>query len=388
MTPPAAPQRYALARVTGDAPPRRLRLAGVAVCFALLSATAAGYVFWPAAPRWAAGSTIVMHLQLHGDRALSDGSTYNTAARSALEAWNRHLHPVRFEPVLDSLVSTAAGNGLNNVYWDTTALGRPFGGSWAYMYYWSSNGRMTEGDVIFDVNRSWDAYRGPWREAGDIRRFALHEFGHVLGLTHPDEAGQHVTAIMNSIVVPDDLQADDVEGIHALYGSPPAPPSPPSPPVGFPPRDQSLAFRQQLEAKYRDDLGRQPGASFVDLEGSIVWTQEYLRYRVNGCGHQEAVARVMIQIDGGGIQPVCGEVSAGAIAFPPRNEPYAFRLDLEAKYRDGLRRPSSDTYVDAEGDIVWTQEYLRYRVNGCGHADAVQRVLAQVDGAAVPPVCR
>ena len=39
-------------------------------------------------------------------------------------------------------------------------------------------------------------------------------------------------------------------------------------------------------------------------------------------------------------------------------------------YRDGLRRGSVASFVDIEGTIVWTQEYLRYRVNGCGHADA------------------
>src|ERR1700730_2479841 len=48
-----------------------------------------------------------------------------------------------------------------------------------------------------------------------------------------------------------------------------------------------------------------------------------------------------------------------AVSFPPRNETFLFRQDLEAKYRDGLRRSSSQTFVDLEGDIVWTQEYLR-----------------------------
>jgi len=44
--------------------------------------------------------------------------------------------------------------------------------------------------------------------------------------------------------------------------------------------------------------------------------------------------------------------------------------------------------VDNEGDVVWTQEYLRYRVNGCGHAVAVQDVMLQIDGFAAPPVCK
>ena len=58
-------------------------------------------------------------------------------------------------------------------------------------------------------------------------------------------------------------------------------------------------------ATYRDGLGRQAVSSYVDIEGSVVWTQEYLRYRVNQCSHQQAVDRVLLQIDGQGVQPVC-----------------------------------------------------------------------------------
>ena len=74
--------------------------------------------------------------------------------------------------------------------------------------------------------------------------------------------------------------------------------------------------------------------------------------------------------------------------FPPRNEALDFRNQLEAKYRDGLKRGPTSTTVDREGDVVWTQEYLRYRVNSCGHGVAVQNVLTQIDGHAAPPVCR
>ena len=78
---------------------------------------------------------------------------------------------------------------------------------------------------------------------------------------------------------------------------------------------------------------------------------------MNGCDHTTAVLRVGTQIAGGGIQPICSEFTGTQVQFPPRNEPFAFRTDLERIYRDVLRRSSQQTYVDVEGDIVWTQEY-------------------------------
>jgi hypothetical protein len=60
---------------------------------------------------------------------------------------------------------------------------------------------------------------------------------------------------------------------------------------------------------------------------------------------------------------------------------------IELKYRDGLRRAATSSYVDIEGAIVWTQEYLRYRVNRCGHAAATQKVVDQIDGKGIAPVC-
>jgi hypothetical protein len=92
----------------------------------------------------------------------------------------------------------------------------------------------------------------------------------------------------------------------------------------------------------------------------------------------------MLQIDGSN-PPECG----GVAGFPPRNEPLDFRANyLEFKYRNGLRRGLVSTYVDTEGDIVWTTEYFRYRLSGCDHANASAKTIQQVAGSPAPATCQ
>lgn len=122
---------------------------------------------------------------------------------------------------------------------------------------------ILESDVLFNRGRSFNSYRGPARsDVHDFRRVAAHEFGHVLGLDHPDDDGQTVVALMNSTIrigsAIEAPQADDVNGLRPLYGSASAPPAPTPIVIAFPPRDQTLDFRHQLEVTYRDGLRRTP----------------------------------------------------------------------------------------------------------------------------------
>ena len=84
-------------------------------------------------------------------------------------------------------------------------------------YYW----RKIDADVIFNDKWKWQVYDGRLRSSvKDFRRVAIHEFGHVLGLDHPDEYEETVPAIMNAAVSDiDRLRADDIAGVRALYGS-------------------------------------------------------------------------------------------------------------------------------------------------------------------------
>ena len=156
--------------------------------------------------------------------------------------------------------------------------------------------------------------------------------------------------------------------------------------VLFPSRADALQFRNELETKYQTGLNRAATLTFVDREGDVVWVQEYIRYRVNGCDHATAVSRVMTQIDGGAPGGICAENREFVILFPPRNEVFDFRRELETKYQQ-MGRTQQSTFVDMEGSVIWTQEYMRYRVNRCDHATAVQKVFAQIDGGAPSDTC-
>jgi hypothetical protein len=156
--------------------------------------------------------------------------------------------------------------------------------------------------------------------------------------------------------------------------------------VLFPGRNESFLFRANLETKYATTLGRAPSGTYVDAEGEVVWLQEYIRYRVNGCDHATALARVMTQIDGGAAGGVCSAPPEGVVNFPPRTDTLDARRALETKYQQ-MGRGLSMTTVDAEGSAIWITEYLRYRLNGCGHAEAEAKVFSQIDGGPVPPIC-
>ena len=185
---------------------------------------------------------------------------------------------------------------------------------------------MIEADVVFDRARQWDSYRGNFRSAGgawvyDIRRVALHEFGHVLGLGHPDEHGETVTAIMNhTISNVDELRTDDVNGARALYGAPvaAAPPSDTLAPGGrLLPGESLLSQNGRYRLLYQSDgnlvlydltEGGAPwatntgalSASVANLQSDgnfVIYDRAGTPLWASGTGGQGA-ARLVVQTDG------------------------------------------------------------------------------------------
>lgn len=192
---------------------------------AALAPRAAGYNL--SGSKWTL-SSVSMHLQLGaGSGVLLDGSpSWGAAAEDALSVWNSYIGATKFSVVRDSTAIRAQGNRINNVFFSSDVYGNAWGsGVLAVTLTYTSGTTQVETDVLFNNRLTWNSYRGPLRYTSggvailDFHRVALHEFGHVLGLGHPDDAGQTVSALMNSrISALDQLAADDIAGGQILYG--------------------------------------------------------------------------------------------------------------------------------------------------------------------------
>ena len=122
-----------------------------------------------------------------------------------------------------TLGKTRDNDRVNTLAFENTVCGTAFGSAIAITISRGngSTGELIDTDILFDTNRQWSTYSGPLQAGSlDLHRVAIHELGHVLGLGHPDQAGQSAVSIMNSFVSStDSLQPDDINGIIGIYSA-------------------------------------------------------------------------------------------------------------------------------------------------------------------------
>jgi hypothetical protein len=183
--------------------------------------------FWTLNYGWKDSTVITVQLELGSTNVtLDDGSgTWDNSAADALSLWNAHLESIQFEAVPNSTSTEMIGDGYNSVFFSDSVFGDDFGGSAlaVTVYLQDDEGNETEADVLVNNKYQFNSYRGTLRGGNptvyDIHRIFLHEFGHVFGLGHPDDGGQIVEAIMNSVISDlDHLTNDDTDGAVYLYG--------------------------------------------------------------------------------------------------------------------------------------------------------------------------
>ena len=187
---------------------------------------------------WTPNRTVVMHLSLPPNPGgpYRDGfASLSDSAQDALNIWNQNLVHMKFAVDRNGLLPPNGDDGDTSVTFSNTIYGQAFGSRVLAVtlvtprtYTDGKPPRLIEADVIFNSSVTFDSYPGPLDPDGtyDFHRVALHEFGHVVGLDHPDQATpkQNVQAIMNSIISSTvyTLQQDDINGAQALYGTGPS----------------------------------------------------------------------------------------------------------------------------------------------------------------------
>ena len=146
--------------------------------------------------------------------------------------------------------------------------------------------------------------------------------------------------------------------------------------------EEVARFHATLETIYREDLQRPPTVTSPPMSELSEWVVRYLAYRSTGCTHDEGLDVITQQVSGANPLRLCRAGYDATFDMPPPNETLQFRRALEQLPVFRARGATAPTHLDAEGQVVWLQEYTRLRRSGRTEGEAFEQVRAAIHRAA------
>ena len=181
-----------------------------------------------------------------------------SAVQQAASGWNQQTN-ANIELVYAGTTNGTALtlNSKNEVFFRNGSNG----GNVAETYYWwDGSGKLVDADIVF-YEGAYHFYVGSGCSAGIyVENVAIHEFGHVLGLSHTAVPGATMAPSMSSYCDTTQLtlEADDIAGLESLY--PPVSGTPaPSAPASLSVAQNSAAPSTSLELTWADTSNVETG---------------------------------------------------------------------------------------------------------------------------------
>lgn len=165
------------------------------------------------------------------------GTSWNTAFKRAMDSWSTATN-FQFN-VINTFINPCTnrqnggfGDNISSVDFTADVCGNAFGNNTLAVtltagtclnQQCTSGFKISDADIVFKNDESWDVYSGPLRNNNtiDFERVALHELGHALGLRHETTNTAMMQALVSDL---NTLQADDINGANAIYTTSVEPP--------------------------------------------------------------------------------------------------------------------------------------------------------------------
>jgi hypothetical protein len=156
----------------------------------------------------------------------------------------------------------------------------------------------------------------------------------------------------------------------------------------LPPPAELVRFRDALDVEFRDGLKRAPQSIYGSSEERVRAIARFVSYRLTGCDREEATGRILRELRGAHEIRLCSnhrsrrlsalENPGDVDSLPTRDETVRMLREVDDVYRKELTRSAAASHLDTEGEAVWIQEYLGYRLAGRSQADSHDLVLRDI----------